>query len=134
MVFVFNDKMNFYFKVESLKCFKWSQQEIKSWSLDHERARSNLGRLSLWRSRFIVLSFKRIIKGDLKRGEKHFCVRGTRVWEGVCEAHKRECVRGTLTWERDFLKQKCIISWEEIQRWRRKSKTELGQQKWLWVY
>ena len=37
-------------------------------TVDLVRARSNLDHLSLWRSRFRVLSLKRIIKGDLRRG------------------------------------------------------------------
>jgi hypothetical protein len=32
------------------------------------RERSNLDHLSLWKSRFRILSLKKIIKGDLRRG------------------------------------------------------------------
>ena len=37
-------------------------------TIDLVRARSNLDRLSLWRSGFRVLSLKIIIKGGLRRG------------------------------------------------------------------
>ena len=37
-------------------------------AIDLVRARSNLDNLSLWRSRFRVLSLKRKIKGGLRRG------------------------------------------------------------------
>ena len=37
------------------------------------RARSNLDHVSLWKSRFRVLSLKRIIKGDLRRGLEYAC-------------------------------------------------------------
>ena len=42
-------------------------------TIDLVRERSNLDHLSLWRSRFRVLSLKRIIKGDLRRGLEYAC-------------------------------------------------------------
>ena len=53
--------------------------------VDLVRARSNLDRLSLWKSRFRVLSLKRIIKGDLRRG-----------LEACLYASKRECLCASM--------------------------------------
>ena len=43
-------------------------------AIDLVRARSNLDHLSLWRSRFRVLSLKIIIKGGLRRSLEYMSV------------------------------------------------------------
>ena len=80
-------------------------------TIDLVRARSNLDHSSLWRSRFRVLSLKRIIKGGLRRVLEYMSVHecasclSARVHEsGVCERH----THGVLGLE--DLKQEGIIS------------------------
>ena len=99
-------------------------------AIDLVRERSNLDRLSLWKSRFRVLSLKRIIKGGLRRGLKHMSVQvcmSMHLWVhesgSVWEAHSWSLgVRESQARVYHF-----IIGNSEIGR---QSGMELGQRFW----
>ena len=60
-------------------------------TVDLVRERSNLDRLSLWRSRFRVLSLKRIIKRDLRRGLQACLYASKRAMLGCKQERMLEC-------------------------------------------
>ena len=60
-------------------------------TVDLVRARSNLDSPSLWRSRFRVLSLKRIIKGDLRRGIEACLYASKRAMLGCNQEIMLEC-------------------------------------------
>ena len=96
-------------------------------AIDLVRARFNLDHLSLWRSRFKVLSLKRIIKGGLRRSLEHMSVHEhafVSAWEwSVWEVHSWSLgVRGSQARVYHFMIQDLEIESQ--------SRMELGQRIW----